>query len=224
MSTKKLFTKPEFLYLVCDSSNLNSILLSTSSETNAKAIEHSNRRLRIYPIETWENWVDENFSTFDFNDLTKLYQYSQRNGKRSVSEIDESLINDITFADFRKEVKERFGWHNALSTLCRLVILNSTETPFHAEYANSISSQLKQCDPTNKYFTDAIIGYSVATDCTPATAYEELNLHMENLAHARLRNLGIYIKYRNLLNSVESTSFKEVYNLAKDELINNSLV
>jgi hypothetical protein len=94
----------------------------------------------------------------------------------------------------------------------------------HAEYANSIISQLQQCDPTNNYFTDAIIGYANATECSPATAYKELTLHMENIAHIRLRNLGIYIKYRNLLNSVEPARLREVYNLAKDELVNNSLV
>lgn len=226
MSTKKLFTKPEFMYIVCDSNNLNAILLSTSSETNAKAIEQCSRRIRIYPLETWENWVDENFSTFDFNDMTKLYQYNQMNGKRSVSESNETLLNDPTFSNFRKEVNDRFNWHNALSTLCRLVLLNSTETPLHAEYATSIISQLQQCDKANNYYTDAIISYAIATNCTPVTAYEELNLHMENLAHTRLRNLGIYIKYRNLLNSVQPTqaALKEAYNLAKDELINNSLV
>ena len=47
---------------------------------------------------------------------------------------------------------------------------------------------------------------------------------MENIAHIRLRNLGIYIKYRNLLNLAEPARLREVYNLAKDELVNNSLV
>jgi len=224
MPTRKQFTKPEFMYIVCDSSKLNAILLSTSSETNAKAIEQSNRRLKIFPIETWANWVDESFSIFDFNDLTKLYQYSQGHGKRSVVEADITLLSDKNLAEFRKETKELFGWHDALSTLCSLLMLNSTETPLHAEYANSIIGQLQQCDPPNNYFTDAIIGYATATECNPATAYKELTLHMENIAHIRLRNLGIYIKYRNLLNSVDPAELRKVYNLAKDELINNSLV
>jgi len=224
MTTRKKFTKPEFMYIVCDWSKQNAILLSTSSEISAKAIEQSNRRLKIVPIETWANWVDENFSIFDFNDTSKIYQYDQTHGKRSVVEADITLLSDKNLSEFRKEIKERFGWHDALSTLCSLLMLNSTETPLHAEYANSIISQLQQCDPTNNYFTDAIIGYANATECSPATAYKELTLHMENIAHIRLRNLGIYIKYRNLLNSVEPARLREIYNLAKDELVNNSLV
>ena len=107
-----------------------------------------------------------------------------------------------------------------------MAMCNNTETPLHSKYGDSIIGQLKQCNTSDNYFTDAIIGYATATNCTPATAYEELNLHMENMAHVRLRNLGIYIKYRNLLNSVEPTqaALKEVYDLARDELYINSLV
>jgi hypothetical protein len=226
MPAKKQFSNPEFMYIVCDSTNLNAILLSTGSESSAKAITLSDRRLKIFPIETWANWIDENFSNFNFNDLNKTYLYSWRLGKRLVVEADAALSTDRNLIDFRKEVKSRFVWHDALDILCNLVMCSNTETPLHSKYGDSIIGQLQQCDISNNYFTDAIIAYATATNCTPATAYEELKLHMENMAHVRLRNLGIYIKHRNLLNSVEPTNaaLKEVYDSAKDELIMNSLV
>jgi hypothetical protein len=222
---KNIFTKPEFMYLVVDSSNLDAILLATGSATTAKAVAMTDRRLRCRGIETWARWIVKDFKEFDFNNMETTYLYNWRNGQRSITVAPPENITD-EFRAFRKEIRDRHSWHEALSTLCDLIMLPVTETPMHTEYAASIVGQLQQCDPANNRYTDAICAYATATDCSPATAYAELNLHMENIAHARLRNLGIYIKYRNLLNSTPATTEKQkaVYDAARDELINNSLV
>jgi len=220
-----IFTKPEFMYLVTDGSNNDAILLSTGSATTAKAVAMSDRRLRYRGVETWAKWIVKEFKENDFNDMAQTYLYNWRGGKRSISIAPPELVTE-EFLAFRKEIKDRHSWHEALSTLCDLIMLPVTETVLHTEYASSIIGQLQQCDPKSGYYTDAICAYASATNCTPATAYTELNLHMENIAHARLRNLGIYIKYRNLLNATPAIAESQlaVYNAARDELVNNSLV
>jgi hypothetical protein len=220
-----IFIRSEFMYLVTDASNSDAIILATGSATTAKAVALCDRRLRCRGIETWARWIAKEFKEFDFNDMETTYYYNWGGGKRSISVDSPSPVTD-EFRAFRKEIKTRHGWHEALSTLCDQIMLPVAETPLHNEYASSIVDQIHKCDPANNFYTDAICAYATATNCSPSTAYNELNLHMENIAHARLRNLGIYIKYRNLLNSVPATqeAQRAVYNAAQDELVNNSLV
>lgn len=222
---KNIFSKPEFMYLVCDSSNLDAVLLSTGSANTAKAVAMADRRLLCRTIETWARWISKDFKEFDFNNMEKTYLYNWCSGQRSIVESRPELVTE-EFRAFRKEIRDRHGWHEALSTLCDLIMLPVTETKYHIEYAPSIVGQLQQCDPATNSYTDAINAYASATNCSPATAYAELSLHMENIAHAQLRNLGIYTRYRNLLNSAPATHEhqKAVYDAALDELLYNSLV
>lgn len=222
---RNIFPKLEFMYLVVDSSNLDAVLLSTGSATTAKAVALSDRRLRCRAIETWAKWINKDFKEFDFNTMEETYLYNWRSGSRSLTVAGPDVVTD-EFKKFRKEIKDRHSWHEALDTLCSLIMLPVPETERHLEYAPHIVSQLQQCDPNNNIYTDAISAYASATNCTPATAYTELNLHVENIAHARLRNLGIYIKHRNMLNAAgpSNAEQKAVYDSARDELINNSLV
>ena len=222
---KNIFIRPEFMYLVTDASNSDAILLATGSATTAKAVALCDRRLRFRGVETWARWIDKEFKDLDFNDIKNTYYYNWRGGKRSISVESPELVTE-EFVTFRREIKMRHSWHEALSALCDLIMLPVVETPMHNEYASSIIDQIHKCDPDNNFYTDAICAYATATNCSPATAYAELNLHMENIAHARLRNLGIYIKYRNLLNAAPAIQDAQqaVYNAAQDELVNNSLV
>ena len=51
-------------------------------------------------------------------------------------------------------------------------------------------------------------------------------MQMENLAHARMRNLGIYIRYRTLLNDAlgDQASLDAVIEQARGDLTTNSRV
>lgn len=225
--TSNIFTKPELMHLIADANHSDAILLATGSTAAAKAVAMCNRNLRLKTIETWTPWIDNSFKISDFNDLTVAYVFKWNSNTQTRSvELAPSDVLTPEFKQYRQEIKLRLGWLEVLGTVADVIMSPVTETPLHIEYADSILDQLQKCDPTNNIYTDAIAAYATATDCTPAAAYSELNLHMENMAHARLRNLGIYIKYRNLLNAAPATAEDQraVWNAARAELINNSLV
>jgi hypothetical protein len=100
------------------------------------------------------------------------------------------------------------------------------DSDFHVNYDSSINDELSKCNVANDIYTDPIRAYAQVTACDPRTAVEELTVHMDNLAHTRLRTLGIYIKYRNLLNDAAPimADQKDVYRLARDALLSNASV
>lgn len=225
--TSNIFTKLEFMHVITDANHSDVILLATGSAAAAKAVAMCNRNLRLKTIETWAPWIDNSFKISDFNDPAAAYVFVWNSSTQTRS-VEPAAIELLTpeFKQYRQEIKLRLNWLEVLGTIADCIMTPVTETPLHIEYADSILDQLNKCDPANNRYTDAIAAYATATNCTPATAYVELNLHMENMAHARLRNMGIYIKYRNLLNAAPATTEAQraVWNAARAELINNSLV
>jgi hypothetical protein len=226
-TTSNIFTKPELMHLIVDANHSDAVLLATGSTAAAKAVAMCNRNLRLKTIETWAPWIDSGFKICNFNDpsIAYIFKWNSNTQTRSAEPAPAELLTP-EFKQYRQEIKLRLDWLEVLGTVSDVIMSPVTETPLHIEYADSILDQLRRCDPENNSYTDAIAAYATATDCTPAAAYAELNLHMENMAHARLRNLGIYIKYRNLLNAAPATADAQraVWHAARAELINNSLV
>lgn len=220
---KNLSVKYDFLYVLVDMGN-SGVVCATPSANAAKAVALGCQRLKIHPVETHQPWLEKEIRDAEFNNLEKNYSLTFKNG-RILTDLDPKLVVP-EFTKLRKDTILRMGFQEALNSLCSISMTSLSDSEFHVEYASSINDELSKCSITDNVYTDTICAYAQATDCEPRTAVEELTVHMDNLAHTRLRTLGIYIKYRNLLNDTPATraELRKVYEQVRGDLFINASV
>lgn len=226
--------KREFLYLIMDREN-DIILTATHSQRTAKSVCLSTRRLYSYPMEQWANHIDKSFKTINFKvsstPLHRIVNPSFHVDKGSSSQgrtcelVDESTITE-EYKKFRANIHLLLHAHDNLSNLSDLMMENYILDNYYVEYSSSIIYELDKCHPEKEFYSDAVCSYAAITGISPWGAYQELRMTMDNLSHARLRVLAIYIKYRNMLNSVPllEKNIRDVLELCRFEMFKGSLL
>lgn len=215
---------PDFCYLLTDSIN-NGVLYNTSSSGAAKAMLLFSSNIQCIPLETNHVWARKDFKESDFNDFNKHYTIAIVNGQREVQELPSSAV-DTRFRELRKEVKIRTEYHALLINIAMAQLALSTEHNGIVDFGDTIIYEIQNCKPKENYYTDAVRGYALGSNIDNQSAYDELKLHIDNLSHQRMRNMGIYVKFRNMLNQAEAEPLaqKAVIGMALDNLLKNSFV
>lgn len=222
------YYKRAFLNLVVEYPT-NNIIVATHSERVAKAVALSSRKLRVQPVEQWAHYVHESLKKVDIKRNQrggKFFRMVTGNGEgREVEEIPLEEVSD-ELKKLRRESVLRLYFHETLANLCDSMIYHYAETDLHVECSPFIIDQVNKCRPDEDYYTDAVHSYALAAETSDFGAYQELKMHMDNMAHARLRNLAIYIKFRNQMNESRATEEEQnkVLKRARFELWKGSLV
>jgi len=214
----------DFFYLIVDYPT-SAIMASTKNYEAAQAMQLFSRRLIVRIFETHKPYIGDDFKETNFNDLTNHYTVIQNSQIRQVGNLD-SAVATPEFIARRREIISRLTFHDSLLTKVELIMLAIGDSRLFQNYADTIGYELAKCNPDNNEYSFAVQAYGIASDCNAETAYNELKLQMDNLAHARMRSMGIYIKYRNKLNQADSDkdSQSSVLKDAMQELIRNSAI
>lgn len=214
----------DFFYLIVDYPT-SAIMASTTNYEAAQAMQFFSRRLVVKVYETHKPYIGDDFKETDFNDTTNHYKLIHTSQVRQVGILDTELAT-TEFINKRKEIIRRLSFHDVLFTKVELMMAGMGDSRLFQSYADTIGYELLKCNPALDEYSFAVHAYGLASDCNAETAYDELKLQMDNLAHARMRNLGIYIKYRNRLNQTASDKDSQagVIKDAMQELIRNSAI
>jgi hypothetical protein len=214
----------DFIYLVMDHPT-NAVMASSTSYEAAQAIQLFSSRLQIRAVETHKPWLDDNFKITNFNNTKRHHTVVFKNNNRVVETLSPKVATN-EFVKRRREIISRLKFHDSLSTKVNLLMAGTGYPKIFLDYADTIGYELQQCRPNEEYYTYAIQAYSIASECDTASAYNELKLQLDNLAHLRMRSLGIYIKYRNKLNDApgDRDSQRAVIQESMQELQKNSFV
>ena len=213
--------EPEKYYLIIDQV-YDCVLWSTPSIDTANAMSMSSTRIRIVPSVTKIETLAE-MSASDFRDFTKCYRVAYRWADKSPPELIEQAPELL---EYREEVKRRSKAHGKLINFCDKALELTADSKRFVSYADTVLFELSQCDDAAGSYSEGIKTYASMIGVEPGAAYQELNMQMENLAHARMRNLGIYIRYRTLLNDAlgDQASLDAVIEQARGDLTTNSRV
>jgi hypothetical protein len=203
------------------------IFYKTNSSGAAKAMMLFSSNINCITLETNHLWAPADFKETKFNDFSKYYKtvVPSKGGQRIIQELPRDAVDD-KFLEFRKEVKMRTEFHALLINIANGQLALATEHNGIVDFGATIIYEIQNCRPEENYYTDAIRGYALGSDISNQNAYDELKLHIDNLSHQRMRNMGIYLKFRNMLNQTpaDKESQKAVIALALDNLIRNSYV
>jgi len=215
--------KQDFYYILIDDFTTG-ILAGTASFKSSIAMTLLNSRIRMIPIAVTAPWIDKRWVNSNFNTLDINYSHRYKHGD-ILGELHSSAVTE-TYINYRKEIKIRLSFQEALVQFCEITVLGISETPFLIEYGDTILYEISNSNPDKQQYTDAIKSYAFASNCSNSTAYGELKLHMENISLVRMRNLGIYINYRNKLHDTVGTISEQkiVLEQAKTELFKNARV
>lgn len=211
---------PRIYFVLLDQHN-DIAAWATTSKDAANAMSMFSTRVKMVNMEFKKN-ILTSMSMPEFQDLEKCLRLTYRKATRATLEIP----NSDAIRAYREEIAIRTRCQEKLVRLCDQAMQMISDTNRFNDYASTIMYEMSQCDDTAGVYSEGIKTYAASTNCEPRSAYQELKMQMENLAHARMRNLGIYIKYRNLLNDSagDQESQSAVINAATDELIRNSMV
>jgi hypothetical protein len=215
---------PDFCYLLIDTIN-NGVLYNTSSSGAAKAMLLFSSNIQCIPLETNHLWARKDFKESNFNDFSKHYTIATPGGQREVQELPSGAV-DNRFKELRKEVKMRTEYHALLINIAKAQLALATEHDGIVDFGDTIIYEIQNCKPEENFYTDAVRGYALGSSIDNQSAYDELKLHIDNLSHQRMRNMGIYVKFRNMLNqaSGDTLAQRAVIAMAVDNLIKNSFV
>ena len=209
-------------------SKTRAIICSVPSYTTARAILLSSLEIGMLAVPITKSWCPAEFRNKDFNNLDNNFKIEEPDklGIKPLKLLTYEPEDLIAWKTKRKEFLLRIAYLEALDWHCQNIMIPNTITPYINDYMPSIIEELQKSDPLSNTYTPAIESYAKITDCSPATAYQELKMHTDNINHVRMRNLAIYIKYTNMLNTTPPIQEKlqSVMELAKDELFRNSLV
>lgn len=205
-------TVKDFLYLLKDETN-DCIITASESYDAAAAVSLFSPRISLVPIETHKRHLKSKLRAAEFKNPNVVLRWNSRAGvKRDIQ-----VVNDFPpgLMAFRSEINERLFWQEKLKTHCDMMLkINGPETPMLEEYLPSVLDELVRCDPASGSYTAAVKSYAAISEISESAAYDELRLHCDNLAHSRLRNLAIYIKFRNQLNEAAVTEQETVFRSA----------
>lgn len=217
--------KRKFYYLLIDQ-HTDGVLWSTQSKDAATAMSMYSTRIKLATIDSQRDRPDaanQDFATTKFTDMTRHYRVTFRKTQRTLHDMTDPPAG---WLELRQEIARRGRFQTRLSNMCDLAMMAMAESGRLQNFMPTVDSELAKCDPAAGRYSLAIEAYAATTGCTAATAYGELKMQSDNLAHARLRNLGIYLKYRDRLNEAQGTTAAQaaVMQQASDELFANALV
>lgn len=215
-------TVEDLVYVLIEQGT-NGIVGFTRCEASAKAVLLSSRRLKMNALDFSKDWLD---TVIKEADLTGHYKLEIRQGQKKFETLSGPEIEDSFYSILKKSVPVRLFFQNALFALSKNIMLSVPESPVHQSYMDTLIHELNQCQPNEGIFTDAVKSYAVASDTSDWGAYQELMLAVNNISHARMRNLGLYVKYRNALNRARATRDEQgqVLAQARNAFLNNSYV
>jgi hypothetical protein len=211
--SKQINVSKDFLYLLKDETN-NGILHASNSHDAAIAMTLFSPRVSMIPLETHKPWLKDNLKTANYRNKSIFLKWDPKMGQRFVSPLEKQEITPEYIA-YRREIAMRARYQEMLITHCNISsAANCSETPLLEKYASTIINELSKCSIEQNIFTPAIINYALISKIDTATAVNELQLHIDNMAQARLKNLAVYIKFRNELNRAELEDQSSIINLA----------
>jgi hypothetical protein len=218
-----LNNKTDFLYLIIDE-HTNGVLGSTKDYDVACATTLCSSRVSFKAVETDKPWIGADFKTSDFNDTSVNYVANLRTGQRSVTLLSDNLVS-TEYTKLREQIALRMKFHDSLANKYKHIMLTIPESGLFVEYAGTIGYELAKCNPDSGYYTNAIKAYGMQSGCDPETAYNELSMQIDNLSHARMRNLGSYVKFRNKLNQApaDPVQLQAIIVEALNELYKNAI-
>lgn len=214
----------DFCYLLIDLNN-NGVLYNTNSSGAAQAMLLYSSNIQCIPLETHHTWARKDFKESNFNDFGIHYSIVVVDGQRVVEELPATAV-DGRFKKLRAEVKMRTLYHELLINIANAQLALSAEHNGVIDFADTIIYEIQNCQPDNNYYTDPVRAYALGSGISNQSAYDELKLHIDNLSHQRMRNMGIYVKFRNMLNQTDATveAQRAVIGMAVDNLVKNSFV
>lgn len=164
------------------------------------------------------------WTPMDFRNPAQNYRVNFKEAKREIDPVENQVLAR-EFLEFRRAIKLRGRRQELLSSFFEHAVAGNSDSKRLLEYLDSVMFELNRCDPANSRFSAGITAYAENSGCDPKTAYEELSMQVENITNARMRNLGSYVKFRNMLNDAGSTEEEQlaVMLLARDELTKNSM-
>jgi hypothetical protein len=222
---KRISTSDDFFYIIVDKSNRN-ILAATESRAAAMALSLWQSRISIIVMANKNSRPEDQKSVNDFLDLQRYYQMVLGDPHEDFVLLSLKGYERKPLKLLRKEVIVRLLYQTKLASRCERATITVPENLFLEKYSESILSELNKCCPEKNYYTEPIKDYARLTDCSDESAFNELTLHMDNLSHSRIRNLGIYVKFRNKLNDADGKirSQKSVYEEFLQEMVGNSRI
>lgn len=214
----------DFCYLLIDTPT-NGILYNTSSCAAAQAIQLFSSNIYCTPLETHSMWAPKDYKETNFNDFGKHYTIVGKPGQRVVKELPAHVVNE-RFMRLRQEIKTRADYHLRLHDIARSVLVQAVEHQLIVDFGDTIIYEIQNCRPGEGYFTDGVRSYALISGISNHSAYNELKLHIDNLSHQRMRNMSIYLKFRNMLNQTpaDPVQQKAVIMMALENFIKNAYV
>lgn len=211
----------DFRYLIFDSVS-RCVLCKTNSKGAAMAVLLSSPNLGSMSCDT--RWLTyKNFKEDDFNNFDMFYTVNFRNKIGYI----EPLSTDVVTSELRamrKEIKIRIEYHSILINKVKGLINLSAEHFGLIDFGDTIVYEIQKCNPEDNYYSDAIKNYALGSETSNQAAYDELKAHVDNISHQRMRSMGLYIKYRNMLNQSPASPKEQqkVIDTALDALFFNS--
>lgn len=213
--------KKDFLYLLRDELN-DGILHATDSYDAATAMSLFSPRITLTPLETQASWLKENLKTSDYKNKDVFLKWAPKRLERHIVPLEENEITPEYIA-YRNEIIVRTRFQELLITHCdMLLVTNGIETPMLEKYAATIVNELLKCSVEENKFSPAIVNYAIISEIDTVTAFNELKLHIDNMAQTRLRNLAVYIRFRNILNRAPLADQGKIWDSAIASIYKNS--
>lgn len=211
----------DFCYLIFDSTS-RCVLCKTNSKGAAMAVLLSSTNLGSMTCDL--RWLaKKNFDASKFNDFNSFYTVNFKNKIRHIEQLPDQVITS-RLKKLREEIRIRVEYHNILIDKTNGLINLSAEHFGIVDFGETIVYELQKCRPEENYYSDAIKNYALGSEISDQAAYDELKTHIDNLSHQRMRSMGLYIKYRNMLNQASAipADQQRVIDAALDALLFNS--
>jgi hypothetical protein len=199
--TESIMHETATLYVVVDTITTG-IFCSTPCAQLAHALRLYSVRVTIKPAGYgWGGHIKPEYQNINLNDPAHTYGLANSNGIWFPA-LSLSAQQQQDFQQFRQRLLLVKHYHAQLIDTARIAQENSqAANPLLVKYLDTIMYELSKCTPETAQYTDAIQSYAQVSGCTPEAAWQELQLSVEGVSHARLRNLALYTRYRNAINS-----------------------
>lgn len=199
-------------------------LWATENLDAAAALCMYSTRIWVVTVNTANKKADV-WAPMDFRNPAKNYRVNFKESKREIEPVENQTL-PRELIEFKRVIKMRGRRHELLSSFFEHAATGQGDSKKFIEYLDSIIFELNRCDPSNDKFSPGVEAYAENSGCDPRTAYEELSMQVENVTNTRMRNLGSYVKFRNMLNDAGSTEEEQlaVMALVRKELSKNSLI
>lgn len=204
-----------FFYLIFDSVS-RSVLCKTDSSGAVMAVLLVSPNLGSMSCE--KHWLStKNFPESEFDDLDKFYAINFKSKVSHIERLPDHLITS-ELRTLRSQIILRTKYHSILINKTNSLINLSAENYGIIDFGDTIIYELLKCRPEESYYSDAIKNYAIGSEISEQATYNELKTHIDNISHQRMRSMGLYLKYRDMLNHVPASPIEQqkIIDLAVD--------